>query len=41
MHTVLEQLHDAMNRRDIEAMLECFDPGYHSEQPLHTLYVCV
>jgi hypothetical protein len=24
-----------MNRHDLEAMLECFDPDYRSEQPLH------
>ena len=35
MHTVLEQLHAAMNQQDLEAMLECFDPDYRSEQPLH------
>lgn len=35
MPRVLEQLHDAMNARDLEAMLECFDPDYRSEQPLH------
>jgi hypothetical protein len=35
MPTVLERLHTAMNRHDLEAMLECFDPDYRSEQPLH------
>jgi ketosteroid isomerase-like protein len=35
MLTVLERLHAAMNRHDLEAMLECFDPDYRSEQPLH------
>src|SRR5215210_6071347 len=35
MPTVLEQLQDAMNEHDLEAMLECFDPDYRSEQPLH------
>ena len=35
MPTVLERLHAAMNRHDLEAMLECFDPDYQSEQPLH------
>ena|SRR5215211_8539816 len=35
MPTVLEQLHSAMNRHDLEAMLQCFDPDYRSEQPLH------
>jgi len=24
-----------MNRHDLEAMLQCFDPDYRSEQPLH------
>jgi ketosteroid isomerase-like protein len=33
--TVLEQLRDAQNRRDVDAMLECFDPDYRSEQPAH------
>lgn len=35
MPTVIEQLHGAMNRHDLEAMLECFDADYRSEQPLH------
>jgi len=35
MPTVLEQLHSAMNQHDLEAMLQCFDPDYRSEQPLH------
>ena len=35
MPTVLERLHAAMNHHDLEAMLECFDPDYRSEQPLH------
>ena len=35
MPTVLEQLRDAQNRRDLDAMLECFDPDYRSEQPAH------
>jgi SnoaL-like domain len=35
MPTVLERLHAAINRHDLEAMLECFDPDYRSEQPLH------
>ena len=35
MLTVLERLHTAMNQHDLEAMLECFDPEYRSEQPLH------
>jgi len=35
MATVLERLRDALNRRDLDAMLECFDPDYRSEQPAH------
>jgi hypothetical protein len=36
MQTVLERLQAAMNQHDLEAMLECFDPDYRSEQPLHS-----
>lgn len=35
MPTVLERLQTAMNRHDLEAMLELFDADYRSEQPLH------
>ena len=35
MPTVLERLRDAQNTRDLDAMLECFDPDYRSEQPAH------
>ena len=35
MQMVLERLHPAMNRHDLEAMLKAFDPCYRSEQPLH------
>jgi hypothetical protein len=35
MATVLEQPREAQNRRDVDAMLECFDPDYQSEQPAH------
>ncbi len=35
MPTVFERLHNAMNDHDLEAMLECFDPDYRSEQPIH------
>jgi ketosteroid isomerase-like protein len=31
----LERLHNAMNQRDLEAFLACFDPNYRSEQPAH------
>jgi hypothetical protein len=32
---VLERLQAAQNRHDLEAFVACFDPGYHSEQPVH------
>ena len=32
---VIERLHEAMNRHDLEAFLACFDPDYRSEQPVH------
>ena len=32
---VLERLHKAMNQRDLEAFLACFDRNYTSEQPVH------
>ena len=32
---VYEPLVDAQNAHDVEAMLECFDPDYTSEQPAH------
>lgn len=32
---VIERLQRAMNERDVEAFIECFDPLYHTEQPLH------
>jgi ketosteroid isomerase-like protein len=32
---VAERLRDAMNARDIEAFVECFDGEYESEQPVH------
>jgi hypothetical protein len=35
MPKVLERLRDALNGRDLDAMLECFDPDYKSEQPAH------
>jgi hypothetical protein len=35
MLTMIKRLHTAMNQHDLEAMLECFDPEYRSEQPLH------
>jgi hypothetical protein len=33
--SVVERLREAMNHHDLEAFLECFDPGYQSEQPVH------
>jgi len=35
MDMVIERLREALNRHDLEAMLECFDPDYQSEQPAH------
>ncbi len=32
---VVERLYLAMNRHDLEAFLDCFDPNYRSEQPIH------
>jgi ketosteroid isomerase-like protein len=32
---VLERLHDAMNRHDLEAFVGCFNADYESEQPCH------
>lgn len=32
---VAERLRRAINQHDLKAMLECFDPDYRSEQPLH------
>ena len=31
----IERLHNAMNKRDLEAFVACFDPNYRSEQPAH------
>ena len=35
MPSVVERMHEALNRHDLEAFLECIDPGYGSEQPAH------
>jgi limonene-1,2-epoxide hydrolase len=35
MPAVIERMHEALNRHDIEAFLGCFDEGYRSEQPAH------
>jgi limonene-1,2-epoxide hydrolase len=32
---VLERLRNAMNEHDIEAFLDCIDPAYRSDQPVH------
>ena len=32
---VIERLHHAMNEHDLGAFLDCFDPDYRSEQPVH------
>lgn len=32
---VVERLHLAMNRHDLDAFLDCFDLNYRSEQPAH------
>lgn len=32
---VIHRLRDAMNQHDLDAMAECFDPAYLSEQPGH------
>lgn len=33
--TVIERLLEAMNHHDLDAMAECFQEQYRSEQPLH------
>src|SRR5918994_7836169 len=35
MSSVVERLRDAVNQHDLEALLECIDEGYRSEQPAH------
>lgn len=32
---VVERLQRAMNNRDIDEFVDCFDPLYHTEQPTH------
>jgi ketosteroid isomerase-like protein len=32
---LLDRLNEAINRHDLEALVECFAPDYRSEQPLH------
>lgn len=33
--SVIERLQAAQNQHDLEAFLDCFDPDYQSEQPIH------
>jgi SnoaL-like domain len=35
MPAVIERLCKAINQHDPDAMVECFDPDYRSEQPVH------
>jgi hypothetical protein len=35
MALVVERLRDAMNQHNLEALLECIDEDYRSEQPAH------
>ena len=32
---VLKRLRDAQNRHDLDSFVDCFDPGYRSDQPVH------
>ena len=32
---VVEKINRAFNQHDLDAMVDCFDPLYHGEQPLH------
>ena len=32
---VLKRLRDAQNRHDLDSFVDCFDPAYRSEQPVH------
>ncbi len=35
MSPVVERLHEAMNKHDLEAFLECFHLDYRGGQPTH------
>ena len=35
MASVVERLRDAVNQHDLQALLECIDDDYRSEQPAH------
>lgn len=35
MSTLADRLLKAMNAHDLDAFVDCFDPHYQSEQPLH------
>jgi limonene-1,2-epoxide hydrolase len=32
---LIEKMNSALNQHDLEAFLDCFDPSYQSEQPVH------
>ena len=34
--SVLERLQSALNQHDLDSFVDCFDPDYHSEQPVHS-----
>lgn len=34
-HDLVDRLHEALNRHDLDAFLEPFDPDYRSETPAH------
>jgi ketosteroid isomerase-like protein len=34
-HEIVDHLHEALNRHDLDAFLEPFDPEYRSETPVH------
>ena len=33
--SVLERLQSALNQHDLDSFVDCFDPDYQSEQPVH------
>ncbi len=35
MHAFLRRLLEATNRHDLEALVDCFDPAYRNETPVH------
>jgi ketosteroid isomerase-like protein len=32
---LIEKMNSALNQHDLESFLDCFDPSYQSEQPVH------